>query len=83
MGGADDAISHIKEIRTTSTRYKTADYIGAGSELRDIKKLYKLKMHPITSGSKTGLYDAIAQGIAFEVDSNRAMFGCADPCAGR
>ena len=69
MGGVDGAVTRVKEIRTTSVWYKTTDYIGAGSELKDIKKLYKLKMHPITAGSKNGLYDAVAQGIAFEVDS--------------
>jgi hypothetical protein len=69
MGGADRTVSQIREIRTTSPWYKTADYAGAGSELKDIKKLYKLKIHPLTAGSKTSLYDARSQGIAFEIDS--------------
>jgi hypothetical protein len=72
MGDADDAVSYIKEIRTTSPRFKTADYAGAGSELKDIMKLYKLKKRdvPGNTDKKTALYDDYAAGIGFEVDSN-------------
>jgi len=72
MGDADDAVSYIKEIRTTSPRFKTADYAGPGSELKDIMKLYKLKKRdvPGVTDKKTALYDDYAAGIGFEVDSN-------------
>ena len=70
MGGADENVSYIKEIRVTSPWFKTADYAGAGSALKDIKKLYKLKMHMLdTYKKKYALYDDVNAGIAFEVDS--------------
>ena len=71
MGGADEAVSHIKEIRITSPWYKTADYAGAGSELKDIKKLYKLKSRFANNTKKLWLYDDANAGIAFEVDSTQ------------
>jgi len=71
MGGADEAVSHVKEIRVTSPWYKTADYSGAGSALKDIKKLYKLVMRPVSNPNikKLSLYDDYGAGIGFEVDS--------------
>ena len=71
MGAADEAISHIKMIRVTYPWYKTADYAGAGSMLKDVKKLYKLKRHPSIGSNKLWMYDDYNAGIAFEVDSTQ------------
>jgi len=70
-GAADEAISHIKIIRVTSHWYKTADYAGAGSMLKDIIKLYKLKRNPSTGSKNLWMYDDYNAGIAFEVDSTQ------------
>jgi hypothetical protein len=70
-GAADEAISHIEIIRVTSPWYKTADYAGPGSMLKDIIKLYKLKRHPSTGAKKLWVYDDYNAGIAFEVDSTQ------------
>jgi len=72
MGEADNSVSYIKEIRTTHPKFKTADYVGVGSELKDAMKIYKLKKHEVPGGTnkKTSLYEDYAAGIGFEVDSN-------------
>jgi len=71
MGNKDEAISHVEIIRVTSPWYKTADYAGAGSMLKDVKKLYRLKKHPSTGSKKLWMYDDYNAGIAFEVDSTQ------------
>ncbi len=72
MGNADNSVSYIKEIRTTHPKFKTADYAGVGSELKDVMKIYKLKKRDVPGGTdkKTALYDDYGAGIGFEVDSN-------------
>ena len=69
MGAADEKINYIKEVRETSPSFKTADYGGAGSEIKDVLKLYKLKKHPAPGNKKLWLYDNYQAGIGFEVDS--------------
>ena len=70
MGGADEANNHIKQIRVTLPWYKTADYAGPGSELKDIQKIYKLRRRPAPgSAKKVSLYEDYQAGIGFEVDS--------------
>lgn len=71
MGNENDAVSYIKQIRTSSPRFKTADRLGAGSAMADVMKLYKLKKYPLPGkGSKnSALYDDSAAGIGFEADS--------------
>ena len=69
MGAQDEKVNYIKEIRETSPSFKTADYGGAGSEIKDVIKLYKLKKHPATGNKKLWLYDNYHEGIGFEVDS--------------
>jgi hypothetical protein len=71
MGAADEGVSHIKLIRVTSPWYKTNDYAGAGSMLKDVIKLYKLKRHPSAGSKKLLIYDDYNAGIAFEVDSTQ------------
>jgi len=69
IGAADEKINYIKEIRETSPSFKTADYGGAGSALKDVMKLYKLKKHASPGNKKLWLYDNYQEGIGFEVDS--------------
>jgi hypothetical protein len=69
MGGTDEKISHVKVIRETSPRFKTADYGGAGSAIKDVMKLYKLQKHMAPGDKKLWLYDNYQTGIGFEVDS--------------
>jgi len=69
MGAADEKVNYIKEIRETSPSFKTADYGGAGSEIKDVIKLYKLEKHPAPGNKKLWLYDNYQAGIGFEVDS--------------
>jgi len=71
MGNADNSVSYIKEIRTTHPKFKTADYAGVGSELKDVMKIYKLKKRDVPGGTdkKTALYEDYRAGIGFEVDS--------------
>jgi hypothetical protein len=59
MGAPDENINHIKAIWVSSTYYKTADYAGAGSELRDVKKLFKLCMPYPAIRLNSLLYTAI------------------------
>ena len=69
MGGTDENISYVKAIRVTSPYFKTADYAGAGSEMKDVMKLYKLKKHAAPGNKKMWLYDDSRAGIGFEADS--------------
>ena len=71
MGGADEKINHIKVIRVTSPWFKTADYAGAGSELKDVKKQFKLTIHAIPgyTTKQLALYSDYGAGISFEADS--------------
>ena len=69
MGAADEKVNYIKEIRETSPSFKTADYGGAGSEIKDVMRLYRLEKHPAPGNKKLWLYDNYHEGIGFEVDS--------------
>lgn len=62
MGGKDEAINYIKQIRITSPAFKTAQQIHTGSLPDSIKKYYTL------SGLKqNGVYDDAKAGISFEI----------------
>jgi len=69
MGAANEKVNYVKEIRETSPNFKTADYGGAGSEIKDVLRLYKLKKHLSPGNKKLWLYDNYQEGIGFEVDS--------------
>jgi hypothetical protein len=72
MGNDDNSVSYIKEIRTTHPKFKTAGYVGVGSELKDVVKLYKLIKRgvPGSTDKKASLYEDYTAGIGFEVDPN-------------
>lgn len=67
--GTNKNVNYVKEIRETSPTFKTADYGGAGSALKDVMKIYKLKKRPAPGNKKFWLYDNYQTGIGFEVDS--------------
>jgi hypothetical protein len=69
MGGKNEKLSHVKVIRETAPSFKTADYGGAGSAIKDVMKLYKLQKHMAPGNKKLWLYDNYQTGIGFEVDS--------------
>lgn len=74
MGGKDEIISRIKQIRITSPAFKTADHIGVGSTLSNLQKCYQLKAGTVPGGKDASLklYDDVTAGIAFEVDASGA-----------
>jgi hypothetical protein len=77
MGTADENVSHIKAIYVSSPHFKTADYSGAGSDLRDIRKLFKLTMHAVPgyTTKQLALYNDYGAGISFEADSTGRCHG--------
>jgi hypothetical protein len=77
MGAADENISHIKAIYVSSPYFKTSDYSGAGSDLRDVRKLFKLTMHAIPgyTTKQLALYSDYGAGISFEADSTGRCHG--------
>ncbi len=77
MGAKDENVSHIKAIFVSSPYYKTADYSGAGSDLRDVRKLFKLTMHAIPgyTTKQLALYNDYGAGISFEADSTGRCHG--------
>ncbi|MGN6178039.1 MAG: hypothetical protein ACTHNW_02595 [Mucilaginibacter sp.] len=77
MGAQDENVSHIKAIYVNAPYYKTADYSGAGSSLRDIRKLFKLTSHAIPgyTTKQLALYNDYGAGISFEADSTGRCHG--------
>ena len=77
MGAKDENVSHIKAIFVSSPFYKTADYSGVGSNMRDIRKLFKLTMHAIPgyTTKQLALYNDYGAGISFEADSTGRCHG--------
>jgi hypothetical protein len=77
MGAPDENVSHIKAIFVSSPYYKTADYSGAGSDMRDVRKLFKLTMHAIPgyTTKQLALYNDYGAGISFEADSTGRCHG--------
>lgn len=72
MGGKDENISRIKQIRITSPAFKTSEKIGVGSALNNLQKCYQLKVKPVPGAKdkQLKLYDDITAGIAFEVGAS-------------
>jgi hypothetical protein len=77
MGAADENVSHIKAIYVSAPFFKTADYSGAGSDLRDVRKLFKLTMHPIPgyTTKQLAFYNDYGAGISFAADSTGRCHG--------
>lgn len=77
MGAKDENVSHIKAIFVSSPYYKTSDYSGAGSNMRDIRKLFKLTAHAIPgyTSKQLALYNDYGAGISFEADSTGRCHG--------
>jgi len=77
MGAADENVSHIRAIFINSPHYKTADYSGVGSNMRDIRKLFKFTVHAIPgyTTKQLALYNDYGAGISFEADSTGRCHG--------
>jgi hypothetical protein len=77
MGSKDEIISRIQKILVTSPEFKTAEGIGVGAAIDDIKKSYDLKPTS-TYENKNGevkVYTDLDKGISFEIDptSNKCV----------
>jgi hypothetical protein len=71
MGNKDEIISRIQKILVTSPEFKTAEGVGAGTSIEDIKKNYDLKptdTYKVKDG-KVQIYTDLDKGISFEIDS--------------
>ncbi|MFI2741690.1 hypothetical protein ACG2LH_03040 [Zhouia sp. PK063] len=68
--------SRIKLIRSTDAQLKTANHLGIGSELADLKKEFTLvKIGTFTeNGIEKTLYDT-SSGIAFELNKDNICTG--------
>lgn len=77
MGAPDENVSHIKAIYVSAPFYKTADYSGVGSGLRDVRKLFKLSVRAIPGFTikQLALYNDYGAGISFEADSTGRCYG--------
>jgi len=67
MGGPDESISRVKQIRVTSPQFKTAEGIGTGATLTDLNSSYSIKA--VDKYKQLKVYDDLQHGIAFDVDS--------------
>ena len=72
MGGPDEA-SRVKQIRVTSSFFRTAANLGVGTNLADIQKAFpNLKVVQTYTSSKlkqsVTILDDTAAGIAFEIN---------------
>lgn len=67
MGGKDENVAHVKQIRITSPAFQTKEWLHAGSLLQEISQHYQLKPHSIPGMSTGKMYDDQPGGIAFEI----------------
>ncbi|WP_143013924.1 hypothetical protein [Mucilaginibacter sp. OK268] len=71
MGEKDEIISRIQKILVNSPEFKTAEGLGVGSTVDEIKKSYNLK--PTSDyqnkNGKVQVYTDLDKGISFEVDT--------------
>ena len=71
MGAKDEIISRIQKILITSPGFKTADELGVGSTVDDLKKSYNLK--PTSDyknkDGKVQVYTDLDKGISFEISA--------------
>jgi len=67
MGGPDESISRVKQIRVTSPQFKTAEGICTGTVLTDLNSRYSIKA--VDKYKQLKVYDDLQHGISFDVDS--------------
>jgi hypothetical protein len=67
MGGPDESISRVKQIRVTSPQFKTAESISTRATLADLSAHYSIKV--VDHYKQLKVYDDLQHGIAFDVDS--------------
>ena len=69
-GGKDEVTQHIRKILITSPWFKTAEGVGNGSALKEIKQHYALKQGQgyQAKGKTIGVYYDVSKGISFEID---------------
>jgi len=66
MGAKDEHISHIKQIRVTSSNFKTAAGIGVGASLDSIQKHFMPVKRKVPGAA---VYDDAKAGVSFEMDT--------------
>ncbi len=75
-----EEINRVKQIRTTSTFFKTAGLAGVGSTIVFIKMQFPSLKKATGSytdkrGSTVTVYDAVKEGIAFEINETTKCIG--------
>lgn len=68
--GKDDIFQYVQRILVTSPYFKTADGIGAGNTLEQIKQKYTLKpgRNYNSNGATINVFNDLDKGISFEID---------------
>lgn len=80
ISGKQEEISRVKQIRTTSSFFKTAGLAGVGSTIVFIKMQFPSLKNAAGSytdknGSNVTVYDAVKEGIAFEINETTKCIG--------
>jgi hypothetical protein len=77
MGDKDEIISRIQKILVSSPQYKTAEGLGVGSSVDEIKKSYNLKPTSDYKNKegKVQVYTDLDKGISFEIDATGKCVG--------
>jgi hypothetical protein len=77
MGAKDEIISRIQKVLITSPEFKTAEGLGVGSTIDDIKKAYDLKPTSTykSASGEVQVYTDMDKGISFEIEkaSNKCV----------
>jgi hypothetical protein len=68
--GNNEVFQHVRKILVTAPYFKTAEGLGIGSTLNEIRKHYTLKQGAgyKEKGKPIDVYSDIAKGISFEID---------------
>jgi hypothetical protein len=68
--GNNEVFQHVRKILVTSPYFRTAEGIGCGSTLSQIRKYYTLKQGSSykENGKPIDVYNDVAKGISFEID---------------
>lgn len=77
FGAKDEIISRIQKVLVTSPMYKTADHVGVGTTLANIKNSYDIKptSNYNSKNGKVQVYTDLDKGISFEINeaSNKCV----------